>query len=158
MFTLLCKVNKEMLILKLDTLNCSNWLSCGILFFCFCCHNRGYLSPEYASFGHISTAIDVYSFGIMVLEIVSGRKNLDFEKPSDQQILLQWVWINYLVSYNMGYWQTLYVTHVCVYVCNHEDDSTNNFHLMESIYFHVCEHNRYFSLQWSMWFWSWNNP
>ena len=57
----------------------------------FCCHKRGYLSPEYASFGHISTAIDVYSFGIMILEIISGRKNLDFEKPLDQQVLLQWV-------------------------------------------------------------------
>ena len=80
---------------------------------CFCCHNRGYLSPEYASFGHISTAIDVYSFGIMILEIVSGRKNLDFEKPPDQQILVQWVWTNNLVSYNIGYWQILYVTYVC---------------------------------------------
>ena len=78
--------------------------------FCFCCHKRGYLSPEYAIFGHISTAIDVYSFGIMILEIVSGRKNLDLEKPPDQQLLLQWVWINYLVSYNMGYRQILYVT------------------------------------------------
>jgi len=56
---------------------------------------RGYLSPEYASFGHISTALDVYSFGIMILEIISGRKNMDFEKPPDQQILQQWAWKKY---------------------------------------------------------------
>ena len=105
-----------------------------LFLFLFCCDKRGYLSPEYASFGHISTAIDVYSFGIMVLEIISGRKNMDFEKPPEQQILLQWVWINFLVSYNMGYPQILYVTYICVYVCNHEDDSRNNFSLMESLF------------------------
>jgi hypothetical protein len=49
------------------------------------------MSPEYASFGHISTAIDVFSFGIIILEIISGRKNIDIGKPSEQQILLQWV-------------------------------------------------------------------
>ena len=47
--------------------------------------------------------------------------------------------INYLVSYNMGYQQILYVIYVCVY--NHEDNSTNNFSLMESICFQLCEHN-----------------
>ena len=116
-FTLLWKVNKEMLLLELDIPNCSKWLLCVFFYFSFCCHERGYLSPEYASFGHISTAVDVYSFGIMILEIISGRKNLDFEKPPEQQILLQWVWINYLVYYNMVYRQILYVTHVCVCVC-----------------------------------------
>ena len=80
----------------------------------------------------------------MILEIISGRKNMDFEKPPDQQVLLQWVWINYLVSYNMGYWQIWYVTFVCVHVCNHEDDSTNNFGLMESICFQICGQNCYF--------------
>ena len=55
------------------------------------CHKRGYMSPEYASFGHISTTIDVFSFGIIILEIISGRKNIDIEKPPEQHILLQWV-------------------------------------------------------------------
>ncbi len=87
MFTLLCEVNKEMLILELDTPNCSNSRSCGILCFVFVI----IIEDKYASFGHISTAIDVYNFGIMVLEIVGGRKNLDFEKPPDQQVLLQGV-------------------------------------------------------------------
>ncbi|KAK7387397.1 hypothetical protein VNO78_28167 [Psophocarpus tetragonolobus] len=35
----------------------------------------GYMSPEYAMNGVISTKIDVYSFGILLLEIVSGKKN-----------------------------------------------------------------------------------
>jgi serine/threonine protein kinase len=62
------------------------------------CLDRGYLSPEYASFGHISTAIDIFSFGIVILEIISGRKNIDFRKPEGQHILLQWVHINSLAS------------------------------------------------------------
>ena len=62
------------------------------------CLDRGYLSPEYASFGHISTAVDTFSFGIVVLEIISGRKNIDFGKPEGQHILLQWVRIYSFLS------------------------------------------------------------
>ncbi|QCD98492.1 serine/threonine-protein kinase PBS1 [Vigna unguiculata] len=35
----------------------------------------GYMSPEYAMMGVISTKTDVYSFGILLLEILSGKKN-----------------------------------------------------------------------------------
>jgi len=35
------------------------------------------MSPEYCMFGHFSEKSDVYSFGVMVLEIISGRKNID---------------------------------------------------------------------------------
>ncbi|KAK7379269.1 hypothetical protein VNO80_04725 [Phaseolus coccineus] len=35
----------------------------------------GYMSPEYAMMGVISTKLDVYSFGILLLEILSGKKN-----------------------------------------------------------------------------------
>ncbi|RAL37233.1 hypothetical protein DM860_004155 [Cuscuta australis] len=35
----------------------------------------GYMSPEYALRGIVSTKIDVFSFGVLVLEIVSGKKN-----------------------------------------------------------------------------------
>lgn len=38
-----------------------------------CC--SGYLSPEYAYCGHVSTKSDMYSFGVIVLEIVTGRRN-----------------------------------------------------------------------------------
>ncbi|GKE44962.1 G-type lectin S-receptor-like serine/threonine-protein kinase, partial [Tanacetum coccineum] len=39
---------------------------------------HGYISPEYAVHGHYSTKSDVFSFGVMVLEIVSGKKNRGF--------------------------------------------------------------------------------
>ncbi|PRQ20067.1 putative protein kinase RLK-Pelle-DLSV family [Rosa chinensis] len=35
----------------------------------------GYMSPEYAVFGRYSTKSDVFSFGIIILEIISGKKN-----------------------------------------------------------------------------------
>eukprot|EP00257_Ricinus_communis_P021242 XP_015580679.1 G-type lectin S-receptor-like serine/threonine-protein kinase At4g27290 [Ricinus communis] len=38
----------------------------------------GYMSPEYAMNGHFSIKSDVFSFGVLVLEIISGKKNRDF--------------------------------------------------------------------------------
>ncbi|KAI4341039.1 hypothetical protein MLD38_025813 [Melastoma candidum] len=38
----------------------------------------GYMAPEYIGNGHISTKCDVYSYGVLVLEIVAGRKNSSF--------------------------------------------------------------------------------
>ncbi|KAH6809111.1 protein kinase family protein [Perilla frutescens var. frutescens] len=52
----------------------------------------GYLPPE--SFQKRSTATaksDVFSFGIVVLEIVSGRRAVDLTYPDDQIILLDWI-------------------------------------------------------------------
>ncbi|KAG0584845.1 hypothetical protein KC19_3G238800 [Ceratodon purpureus] len=51
---------------------------------------KGYLAPEYASFGQLSEKADVYSFGVLCLEIISGRKNIDNDKPLDQVILSNW--------------------------------------------------------------------
>lgn len=40
----------------------------------------GYMSPEYVIFGKFSTKSDVFSFGVIILEIISGKKNIDFKK------------------------------------------------------------------------------
>ncbi|KAG0614731.1 hypothetical protein M758_6G199800 [Ceratodon purpureus] len=53
---------------------------------------RGYCSPEYAQHGHVSTALDVYSFGILILEIISGRKNIDLQKSGEEVYLHEWAW------------------------------------------------------------------
>jgi serine/threonine protein kinase len=42
---------------------------------------RGYLAPEYATRGQLTEKADVYSFGVLVLEIMSGRKNIDSNLP-----------------------------------------------------------------------------
>lgn len=37
--------------------------------------HSGYMAPEYAVLGHVSTKSDVFSFGMIILEIVTGRRN-----------------------------------------------------------------------------------
>ncbi|KAK3187862.1 hypothetical protein Dsin_027423 [Dipteronia sinensis] len=52
----------------------------------------GYLPPESFQKRSVATAkSDVFSFGIVVLEVVSGRRAVDLTYPDDQIILLDWV-------------------------------------------------------------------
>lgn len=48
---------------------------------------RGYMAPEYALWGYLSCKADVYSYGIVVLEIVSGNNNKNY-MPSDSCVCL----------------------------------------------------------------------
>ncbi|KAL2324344.1 hypothetical protein Fmac_023402 [Flemingia macrophylla] len=53
----------------------------------------GYMSPEYAMLGQFSEKSDVFSFGVMVLEIITGKKNASFhESHHDDEGLLTYVW------------------------------------------------------------------
>jgi serine/threonine protein kinase len=48
----------------------------------------GYMSPEYAMHGQYSVKSDVFSFGVLILEIVSGKRNKGFCHPDHQLNLL----------------------------------------------------------------------
>lgn len=37
--------------------------------------NRAYTAPEYALHGHLSEKVDTYAYGVLVLEIISGRES-----------------------------------------------------------------------------------
>ncbi|WOH05871.1 hypothetical protein DCAR_0625294 [Daucus carota subsp. sativus] len=50
----------------------------------------GYMAPEYAMRGHLTDKADVYSFGIVALEIVSGRSNTSFRAKEEAFYLLDW--------------------------------------------------------------------
>ncbi|XP_022716025.1 G-type lectin S-receptor-like serine/threonine-protein kinase At4g27290 isoform X2 [Durio zibethinus] len=52
----------------------------------------GYMSPEYAMSGHFSMKSDVFSYGVLVLEIVSGKKNWGFYHPDHDLNLLGHSW------------------------------------------------------------------
>ncbi|KAK7246626.1 hypothetical protein RIF29_41496 [Crotalaria pallida] len=52
----------------------------------------GYMSPEYAMDGNFSVKSDVFSFGVLVLEIISGKKNKGFYYANDELNLLGNVW------------------------------------------------------------------
>ena len=47
----------------------------------------GYMSPEYALEGLFSIKSDVFSFGVLLLEIVSGRKNTGFYQTDSFHLL-----------------------------------------------------------------------
>ncbi|KAI3936211.1 hypothetical protein MKW92_010859 [Papaver armeniacum] len=53
---------------------------------------NGYMAPEYVMHGNLSTKADVFSFGVVVLELISGQKNSSFNRDPDVSCLLEWVW------------------------------------------------------------------
>ncbi|KAL6329769.1 hypothetical protein AAG906_037474 [Vitis piasezkii] len=52
----------------------------------------GYLAPEYAMRGHLTEKVDVFGFGVVALEIVSGRPNSDTSLEEEKTYLLEWAW------------------------------------------------------------------
>ncbi|KAF5477367.1 hypothetical protein F2P56_004015 [Juglans regia] len=52
----------------------------------------GYLAPEYAMRGHLTEKVDVFSFGVVALEIISGRPNSDKSLDEERFYLLEWAW------------------------------------------------------------------
>lgn len=55
----------------------------------------GYMSPEYLKHGNFSVKSDVFSFGVVLLEIVSGRKNSCFTNGETTEDLLSYAWRNW---------------------------------------------------------------
>ncbi|CAI8593290.1 unnamed protein product [Vicia faba] len=50
----------------------------------------GYMAPEYAMHGYLTDKADVYSYGIVALEIVSGRSNTLYQSKEEPFYLLDW--------------------------------------------------------------------
>lgn len=51
----------------------------------------GYAAPEYVETGHLTTMSDLWSFGVVLYEILSGRRSLERNRPTMEQKLLEWV-------------------------------------------------------------------
>ncbi|XP_039166681.1 cysteine-rich receptor-like protein kinase 8 [Eucalyptus grandis] len=52
----------------------------------------GYMSPEYLMFGHFSIKSDAFSYGVLMLEIITGKKNSQFFALDCDEDLLGYVW------------------------------------------------------------------
>uniref|UniRef100_A0A1D1YGG7 Receptor-like serine/threonine-protein kinase ALE2 n=1 Tax=Anthurium amnicola TaxID=1678845 RepID=A0A1D1YGG7_9ARAE len=50
----------------------------------------GYVAPEYALTGHLLVKSDVYSYGVVLLELLTGRKPVDMSQPPGQENLVAW--------------------------------------------------------------------
>ncbi|KAL1826759.1 hypothetical protein ACET3Z_005171 [Daucus carota] len=50
----------------------------------------GYLAPEYAATGRVTTKVDIYAYGVVLMEIITGRKALDESLPEEISHLVAW--------------------------------------------------------------------
>ncbi|WOK98212.1 putative receptor-like protein kinase [Canna indica] len=51
----------------------------------------GYAAPDYIETGHLTIKSDVWSFGVVLYEILTGRRSVDRNRPRNEQKLLDWV-------------------------------------------------------------------
>ncbi|KAI8545729.1 hypothetical protein RHMOL_Rhmol07G0061000 [Rhododendron molle] len=56
---------------------------------------KGYVAPEWFRSKHITAKVDVYSYGVMLLEIICCRKNVELERENEEDIILTDVVYNY---------------------------------------------------------------
>jgi serine/threonine-protein kinase PBS1 len=52
---------------------------------------HGYCAPEYALTGQLTVKSDIYSFGVVFLELITGRRPQDTDRPPEEQDLVAWV-------------------------------------------------------------------
>lgn len=46
--------------------------------------NFSYVAPEYANTGLLNERSDIYSFGVLLLEVVTGRDPVDYSRPANE--------------------------------------------------------------------------
>jgi serine/threonine protein kinase len=57
------------------------------------------MAPEYATSGKLTDKSDVYSYGVVLLELITGRKPVDASQPIGDESLVEWVSHIFLVTF-----------------------------------------------------------
>ncbi|CAI9284701.1 unnamed protein product [Lactuca saligna] len=94
---------------------------------------HGYISPEYALHGLFSVKSDVFSFGVLVLEIVSGKKNRGFSKQEHHDTLTGHAWrlhnegkslelVGSHLRYSFVDFQVVRIVHIALLCVQHHAD------------------------------------
>ncbi|KAJ6893475.1 cold-responsive protein kinase 1-like isoform X1 [Populus alba x Populus x berolinensis] len=89
----------------------------------------GYLAPEYALGGQLTMKADVYSFGVLILEIVSGRSSAKPSWGGTQKLLLEWVRRFYFCNLQIYF---LVAFKIIFYICHYDHQNVGAFHSMHS--------------------------
>lgn len=66
------------------------------------------MAPEYALWGYLTSKADIYSFGVVALEIVSGRNNTSYKPENECVCLLDWVIYLVTLGIKVGWLLTFY--------------------------------------------------
>lgn len=51
----------------------------------------GYAAPEYVQTGHLTSKSDVWSYGVFIYELITGRRPFDRNRPKNEQKLMEWI-------------------------------------------------------------------
>lgn len=69
---------------RLGPFNGDTYVSTGVV------GTLGYPAPEYIATGHLIMKSDVYSFGVVLLEVLTGQRAIDKERPDGKTSLVEW--------------------------------------------------------------------